>query len=81
VCACVCVCLCVCAACMCVLPVRPPLVTGPGEARLYVALGTTTADGTAYVRKACDAPMVGFDLDALWSAPAPTAREIQMPAA
>ena len=50
------------------------MVVDHGEARLYVAFGTTTPDGTSYIRKACDAPMISFDLPQLWNTPAPTAR-------
>lgn len=49
------------------------MVVDHGEQRLYVAFGTTTANGTAYIRKACDAPVLSFDLPALWNTPAPMA--------
>ena len=39
-------------------------VVDHGEGRFYVALGTTTDDGTEFVRKACDAPVLAFDMEA-----------------
>jgi len=47
-------------------------VVDHGEGRFYVALGTTTDDGTEFVRKACDAPVLAFDLEAdVWTMPSP----------
>lgn len=46
------------------------MVVDHGEGKFYVAMGTTTDDGTEFVRKACDAPVVAFDLQAdVWAMP------------
>lgn len=45
-------------------------VVDHGEGKFYVALGTTNDEGTKFVRKACDAPVVAFDLQAdIWAMP------------
>jgi len=45
-------------------------VVDHGEGKFYLALGTTTDDGTEFIRKACDAPVVAFDLAAdVWAMP------------
>jgi len=45
-------------------------VVDHGEGKFYVAVGTTTEDGTQFVRKACDAPVVAFDLETdVWTMP------------
>jgi len=45
-------------------------VVDHGEGKFYVAMGTTTEDGTEFVRKACDAPVVAFDLETdVWAMP------------
>jgi len=45
-------------------------VVDHGEGKFYLALGTTTDDGTKFIRQACDAPVVAFDLnDEIWAWP------------
>jgi len=45
-------------------------VVDHGEGKFYVALGTTNDEGTEFVRKACDAPVIAFDLQAdIWAMP------------
>mmetsp|Transcript_42390 Transcript_42390/g.102013 ORF Transcript_42390/g.102013 Transcript_42390/m.102013 type:complete len:472 (-) Transcript_42390:196-1611(-) len=45
------------------------MVVDHGLKKFYVAMGTTTPNGTTFIRKACDAPVVSFDLDELWTMP------------
>jgi len=46
------------------------MVVDHGEGKFYAAFGTTTADGTKFVRKACDAPVISFSLvDDMWTFP------------
>lgn len=41
-----------------------------GEGKFYVALGTTNDEGTEFIRKACDAPVIAFDLAGdIWAMP------------
>lgn len=45
-------------------------VVDHGEGKFYVALGTTNDAGTKFVRKACDAPVIAFDLqEDIWTMP------------
>lgn len=45
-------------------------VVDHGEGKFYVALGTTTDDGREFTRKACDAPVIAFDLqEDVWAMP------------
>jgi len=45
-------------------------VVDHGEGKFYVALGTTNDAGTKFIRKACDAPVIAFDLqDEIWTMP------------
>ena len=42
-----------------------------GAERTYLATGTTDANGTAFTRKACNAPLRAFDNAVLWAEPKP----------
>lgn len=48
------------------------MVADHGEGKVYVAVGTVTADSSRYIRMACDAPAVSFEMSALWSLPRPS---------
>lgn len=52
------------------------MVADHGEGKVYVAVGTVNADSSSYIRMACDAPAVSFDMNALWSLPRPTSEEV-----
>jgi len=46
------------------------MVVDHGEGKFYVATGTTTKNGTYFLRKACDAPVLAFNLDSdIWTMP------------
>jgi len=45
-------------------------VVDHGEGKFYLALGTTNDEGTEFIRKACDAPVIAFDLESeIWAMP------------
>lgn len=53
------------------------MVVDHGEGKFYVATGTTTKNGTYFLRKACDAPVVAFDLASdIWTLPSLAGSEV-----